>query len=207
MYKEQNASRKSATNLNSVSINRWIYTLKFWVYWKYAVYQVQLDLRSRFRESSCGHFSYLLELWDDLMFLAEMMFRDRTASAALSSTSALFLMRPGGTQSSTTHQHLVIRGLKSLFWWDINALFRNSVNKVVNFIATVSSTKPPNTCLLIRKPLQIRVSAVSNVKCNYFAHQLQIQYKLLKESGSPRRYTHDSTQWNYEEYFQCCLAK
>lgn len=40
---------------------------------------------------------YLLVLWDDLMFLAEMMFRDRTASAALSSTSALLLIRPDGT--------------------------------------------------------------------------------------------------------------
>lgn len=49
-----------------------------------------------------NHFSYLLELWDDLMFLAEMMLSDSTASAALSSTSALFLMRPG------THKHRVI---------------------------------------------------------------------------------------------------
>lgn len=30
------------------------------------------------------------------MFLAEMMLRDRMPSEALSSTSALFLMRPGG---------------------------------------------------------------------------------------------------------------
>lgn len=49
--------------------------------------------------SVSGYFTYLLVLWDDLMFLAEIMFRDRTASAALSSTSALFLIRPGGRQN------------------------------------------------------------------------------------------------------------
>lgn len=38
--------------------------------------------------------SYLLELWEDFMFLAEMMLRERTASAAVSSTSGLFLIRP-----------------------------------------------------------------------------------------------------------------
>lgn len=46
------------------------------------------------------------------MFLAEMMLRDKTASAALSSTSALFLMRPGGVQRSRTHQHAVITKAK-----------------------------------------------------------------------------------------------
>lgn len=54
---------------------------------------------------------YLLELWDDLMFLAEMMLRDRTASAALSSTSALFLIRPG-TQSRAAGQHPVVMTLQ-----------------------------------------------------------------------------------------------
>lgn len=44
-------------------------------------------------------FRYLLELWDDLMFLAEMMLSDSTASAAPSSTSALFLMRPDRTRN------------------------------------------------------------------------------------------------------------
>lgn len=38
--------------------------------------------------------TYLLELWEDFKFLAEMMLRDRTASAAESSTSGLFLIRP-----------------------------------------------------------------------------------------------------------------
>lgn len=38
--------------------------------------------------------AYLLELWEDFKFLAEIMLRDRTASAAESSTSGLFLIRP-----------------------------------------------------------------------------------------------------------------
>lgn len=45
-------------------------------------------------------FRYLLELWDDLMFLAEMMLSDSTASAAPSSTSVLFLMRPDRTRDT-----------------------------------------------------------------------------------------------------------
>lgn len=47
---------------------------------------------------------YLLELWEDLRFLAEMMLRDRTASAAESSTSGLFLIRP------TNHTHNITDG-------------------------------------------------------------------------------------------------
>jgi len=38
--------------------------------------------------------AYLLELWEDFKFLAEIMLRDRTASAAESSTSGLLLIRP-----------------------------------------------------------------------------------------------------------------
>lgn len=39
-------------------------------------------------------FTYLLELWDDFRYFAEIIFKDRIASTAASSTSALFLIRP-----------------------------------------------------------------------------------------------------------------
>lgn len=39
-------------------------------------------------------FTYLLELWDDFKYFAEIIFKDRIASTAASSTSALFLIRP-----------------------------------------------------------------------------------------------------------------
>lgn len=51
------------------------------------------------------HF-YLLVLWEDLMFLAEMMLSDRIASAALSSTSALLRIRPVRKQNDI---YLLIR--------------------------------------------------------------------------------------------------
>lgn len=38
--------------------------------------------------------TYLLELWDDFRYFAEIIFKDRIASTAASSTSALFLIRP-----------------------------------------------------------------------------------------------------------------
>lgn len=47
----------------------------------------------------CGLFtllwvSYLLELWEDFRYLAEIIFRERMASTAASSTSGLFRIRP-----------------------------------------------------------------------------------------------------------------
>lgn len=39
-------------------------------------------------------FTYLLELWEDFRYFAEIIFKDRMASTAASSTSALFLIRP-----------------------------------------------------------------------------------------------------------------
>jgi len=46
---------------------------------------------------------YLLELWEDFRYLAEIIFRERMASTAASSTSALFLIRPT-TSSRTSFQ-------------------------------------------------------------------------------------------------------
>lgn len=49
---------------------------------------------------------YLLELWEDLRDLAEMMFRERMASTAASSTSGLFLMRPERRDKKPEDEHI-----------------------------------------------------------------------------------------------------
>jgi len=50
---------------------------------------------------------YLLELWEDFRYLAEIIFRERMASTAASSTSALFLIRPTRKNKQTrTGVHL-----------------------------------------------------------------------------------------------------
>jgi hypothetical protein len=49
--------------------------------------------------------SHLLELWDDLRDLAEIMFRDRMASTAASSTSGLLLIRPTRKGKETIWEH------------------------------------------------------------------------------------------------------
>lgn len=50
---------------------------------------------------------YLLELWEDFRYLAEIIFRERIASTAASSTSALFLIRPTRKNKETrTGVHL-----------------------------------------------------------------------------------------------------
>lgn len=46
---------------------------------------------------------YLLELWEDFRYLAEIIFRERMASTAASSTSALFLIRPTRKNKETRY--------------------------------------------------------------------------------------------------------
>ena len=50
---------------------------------------------------------HLLELWEDFRYLAEMIFKERMASTAASSTSALFRIRPERKKKETrTRVHL-----------------------------------------------------------------------------------------------------
>lgn len=68
-----------------------------------------IDVQVRFGSPSFRRMqwqaTYLLELWEDLMFLAEMMLRDSTPSAVMPSTSGLFLIRPGGTGSHVDERY------------------------------------------------------------------------------------------------------
>jgi len=52
-------------------------------------------------DSSLAPVAHLLQLWDDFRYLAEMILRERMASTAASSTSALFLIRPERDKKET----------------------------------------------------------------------------------------------------------
>ena len=61
-------------------------------------------------DSSLALVAHLLALWDDFRYLAEMILRERRASTAASSTSALFLIRPERDKRETrTWGHLKIK--------------------------------------------------------------------------------------------------